>query len=662
MKVYFPYEKVRAEQQALVADVAEAVAKEKIFLAHAPTGLGKTVSTLAPALSYALENNKKVFFLTPKISQHEIVLETANLMNEKFNLGIKTVDLVGRKQMCIDPFLSRTGTGFYEACAKRKKDKACKFYGNTKGYTPKQKTIAFRRKREILQNYNKSYLYIKENCVFKELCPYEITLEMIKNANLIVGDYSHLFHEDIRENILGQSGIQLEEIIVVVDEAHNFPERLRDMMATSFDLNGLEKAIKEAKNVGAFETEFLLKDIEKEITLLGKKLSLNNSDAVLSPNEIEFLKKVAKQGLEQIEETAAKFMAKNNTENSFLLALNEFLYELLKEKVHTLHVIERKNALGIGVYPLDPSEMAKDVLEKVHSAVLMSGTLLPLEMYSDVLGISQINNENEKRFAEQGKKDEQNALHNRGFAVSAHELRDQQKNMVKHNVNSKILMKEYKSPFPKENRLNLFVEKTTMKYTARNAEQYKQIAETIDKVISKVPGNTIVFFPSFETLESISTLLRTRRQILKQEREMAQDDKTKLVHKFKLLGSQFGGVLLAVSGGSFSEGLDFPGDYLSCAIIVGVPFGRMDIYTNALIDFYEKKFHKGWEYAYNGPAITKAMQASGRVIRTETDRGACIFLDTRFSEPRFKVYYPKDFEVKKTIEPEKEVEKFFNKK
>jgi DNA excision repair protein ERCC-2 len=174
-----------------------------------------------------------------------------------------------------------------------------------------------------------------------------------------------------------------------------------------------------------------------------------------------------------------------------------------------------------------------------------------------------------------------------------------------------------------------------------------------------MPGNTIVFFPSFETLESISTLLRTRRQILKQEREMVQDDKTKSVHKFKLLGSQFGGVLLAVSGGSFSEGIDFPGDYLSCAIIVGVPFGRMDIYTNALIDFYEKKFHKGWEYAYNGPAITKAMQASGRVIRTETDRGACIFLDTRFSEPRFKIYYPKDFEAKKTIEPEKELEKFF---
>ncbi|MFA5930803.1 MAG: ATP-dependent DNA helicase [archaeon] len=662
MRVYFPYEKVRAEQQELIKDVAASVASEKIFLTHAPTGLGKTASTLAPALSYALENNKKVFFLTPKISQHEIVLETANLMNKRFELGIKTIDLVGRKQMCIDPFLSRVQSGFYEACAKRKKDKMCKYYTNTKGYTPKQKAIAIRRKREILTQYNNSYLTIKEQSMFSELCPYEITLEMIKNANLIVGDYSHLFHEDIRENVLGQSGIQLKDIILIVDEAHNLPERLRDMMSISFDLNAVGKAINEAKNIGSFETEFLLKDIEKEILNLGKKLSLNNSNATLELKDIEFLKKIARTNLELIEESAAKFMTKNNTENSFLLALEEFLYELLKEKEHTLYVIERKNSLGIGVYPLDPSEMASDILKKTHSAVLMSGTLLPLSMYSDVLGVSGVDEQLKKQIEEINKTKEMNSLHNNGFLVSAHEIKEQQKNNSLHNKESKLLMKEYKSPFPKENRLNLFVEKTTMKYTSRNAEQYNKIAQTIDSVISKIPGNTIVFFPSFETLESIALVMHTRRKILKQQREMSQDEKTKLVHEFKLLGSSFGGVLLAVSGGSISEGLDFPGDYLSCAIIVGVPFGRMDIYTNALIEFYEKRFHKGWEYAYNGTAITKAMQAAGRVIRTETDRGVCVFLDERFGESRFKIYYPKDFEFKKTFSPEKEVEEFFSKK
>jgi DNA excision repair protein ERCC-2 len=662
MKVYFPYDKVRSEQQELVQDVANSVATGKIFLAHAPTGLGKTVSSLAPALSYALENNKKVFFLTPKISQHEIVLETANLMNEKFKLGIKTVDLVGRRQMCIDPLLSSAGynIGFYEACNKKKKEKLCKFYTNTKGYTPKQKAEATRRKRMLIHAYNNSYMYIKEQCMFSELCPYELTIEMIKGANLIVGDYSHLFHEDIREGILAAAGIQLEDIVLVVDEAHNLPERLRDMMAISLDLSSVEKAQKESKNVSDFEVEMLLKDIEKEILSIGKKLSLDLSEARIDQKEVEFLTKVAKTGLEKIELAGEKFMAKHKTENSYLMAIAEFFYFLLKEKKHTLFLIERKASLTIGVYPLDPAEIACDVLDRVHSATLMSGTLLPLEMYSDVLGVTILNSKPNgiSEINTLGEKKEEEKFPSTS-AYSIHQNNLQHNSAIGIDKEKKVWLKQYKSPFPKENRINLFVEKTTTKYTSRNPEQYKQIGEMVDKIVGKVPGNTIVFFPSFELMESVSRSIKTRRQILKQEREMSQDAKTKLVHEFKLLGSRFGGVLLAVSGGSIAEGLDFPGDYLSCAIIVGVPFARMDIYSNALINYYEKKFHKGWEYAYNAPAITKAMQASGRVIRTETDRGVCIFMDERFSDARFKPYYPKDFEYKKTLTPEKEVDEFF---
>ncbi len=671
MKVFFPYEKVRTQQQELVKDISEAILKKKIFLSHAPTGLGKTVSSLAPALSFALDEGKKVFFLTPKISQHEIVLETANLMNKKFDLRIKAVDLVGRKQMCVEPFISKVGAGFYEACAKRKKDKMCNYYNNTKGFSPKQKAIAARRKRDILQQYNNSYIYIKEQSQFKNLCPYEITLEMIKGANLIIGDYSHLFHPDIRDGIIGPSQLELEDIVLVIDEAHNLPERLRDMMTISIDLFSIEKAQKEAKNVGDFETEFLLKDIEKEILSLGKKLSLERNDAVLAPQEIHFLKKVGREERIKLEETADKFMGKNKTENCFLLGIVEFFSELNKEKEHTLYVIERKGSLTITIQPLDPSELAIDVLSRVHSAVLMSGTLLPLQMYSDILGVTQIkDNEIIENKIMQTKNDSAQIPPNAPQSTTAFELLKTQKSQAPQSQNggfenqinnSKIIMKEYKSPFPKENRLNLIVNKTTTKYTSRSAAQYGDIAQEIDKIVSKVPGNTIVFFPSFELMYSISSMLKTKRQVLRQEKEMTQDEKTKLIHNFKLLGSRFGGVLLAVSGGSIAEGIDFPGDHLSCAIIVGVPFAKMNIYSNALINYYEQKFHKGWDYAYNAPAIGKAMQAAGRVIRTETDRGACIFLDERFAEERYKRFYPKDFIAKTTNEPQKEAEEFFGK-
>ncbi len=615
MQVHFPYEIVRGEQKELIHDIAKTVEEGRILFAHAPTGLGKTVSSLAPAIALALEKNKKIFFITPKISQHEIVLETIKLMNDKFSLNIKSVDLVGRRSMCVDPLLSNTlySKGFYEACLKKKKNKLCKFYTNSKGYTPKQRQLALRNKSPLMKEFNKLYNEIKEVCVVRELCPYEITLDLARKADVIVGDYSHLFNDEIREGILGKNGLKLEDFIVIIDEAHNLSSRLIDMMSSSLDINSIEKARKEAKNIGNFDAEFFLKDLENEVTILGQKLSLERNEAVLEKEDLDMVKKISKDNLELIGEAATKFMKKHEAEGSFLLNVECFLNQLIKEKEHTLHVIERKSSLGISINPLDAAEISQGILEKVHSAILMSGTLLPLEMHADILGVK------------------------------------------------KPILKEYSSPFPRKNRLNLFVDKTTTKYSDRNNEQYDEIALEINKVVSMVPGNTIVFFPSFELLELIATRINTGRKILKQEREMVNDEKQKLIHNFKLLGNSFGGVLLAVSGGSIAEGVDFPGEHLTCAIIIGIPFARVSIYTNAMIRFYEQKFGRGrgFEYAYTAPAIGKAIQAAGRVIRTETDKGVCVFLDKRFSDEKYKKFFPKDFVATKTINAGNEVGKFF---
>jgi len=615
MKVYFPYEIVRDEQKKLISDIAQAINENKVLFAHAPTGLGKTVSALAPAIAYALEQKKKIFFITPKISQHEIVLETINLMNEKFGLAIKAVDLVGRRSMCIDPMLSTIGysSGFYEACLKKKKSKQCQFFTNTKGYTIKQKNLARKRKAPLLKEFNKSHEEIKEMCYVHELCPYEITLELTRGADVIIGDYFHLFNDEIREGIIAQAGFGLGDVIAIIDEAHNLGTRLVDMLSCSIDIRELEKSEKEAKNTGSFDAEFAIKDITKEIERLGGVLSLQRSSAVIPVEELDMLKKIGRDASEKISLAATKFIKKYDAQGAFLLKVEYFINRLIREKEHTLHVVERKNSLGVSINPLDAAEISENILHKLSSAVLMSGTLLPLQMHADILGAR------------------------------------------------KPMLKEYLSPFPKENRLNLFVDKTTTKYSDRSNEQYKEIASEINAVVSKVPGNTIVFFPSFELLEKISPYLTTGRKMLKQEREMKNDDKHKLIHDFKLLGSSFGGVLLAVSGGSIAEGVDFPGEHLSCAIIVGIPFAKVSIYTDAMIRFFEQKFGsgKGFEYAYTAPAISKAVQAAGRVIRTETDKGVCVFLDKRFSEEKYRKFFPKDFVATKTMNSGKNVGEFF---
>jgi DNA excision repair protein ERCC-2 len=611
MKVYFPYEKVRSEQQNLIKDIAQNLHENKVFLAHAPTGLGKTVSSLAPAIAHAKENGKKIFFLTPKISQHEIVLETVNKMNEKFGLDIRSVDLIGKRNLCLDPFVQNVKTGFYDACSKRKKDGQCKHYINTKGKTNKQKVDARKKKRGAIGKFNISASRMKDICETLELCPYELLLEQIKSADIVMCDYSHVFDSMIRSNIFESAKIDLSDVILIIDEAHNLPERIRNMYSMNLGVDIVELAAKEARSVADTEVDFILKDIEKEIISLGKNLSLMDSMVKIDKNSLEMLRKLGKENLEKITEAGVKFMKKTRKEKCALMSIVEFLEIFLHDYENVLYLVERKNAINLTMQPLDVSEFSRKVLNEASSAVLMSGTLLPLNMYSDVLGVKN------------------------------------------------ATLKEYNSPFPKENRLNLFVTKTTTRYTDRNEEQYNEIASVINSSVVNIPGNVIVFFPSFELLETISPKIKVARQIFKQEREQSLEEKESMLHKFKLAGNSFGAILLAVSGGTIAEGMDFPGDHLIGTIIVGVPFARVNPVTKELIKFYDDKFRKGWDYAYNAPAISKAVQASGRVIRTETDKGVCVFLDTRFSEPKFRNFYPSGMTFTKTLDPQKEIVEFF---
>ncbi|MDD3160248.1 MAG: ATP-dependent DNA helicase [Candidatus ainarchaeum sp.] len=616
MSSYFPYEKIRDEQNQLINDISKSVENRKCILCHAPTGLGKTISSVAPAIEYAIKNKKVVFFLTPKIAQHEIVLKTVKEINKKFQTDIRAIDLVGKKGMCIDPMLSNFEFGFYDACKRKRKEGKCRFYINTKGKTQKQKEIAKRKKRDVIEMYNHGYTDMKDICQTNELCPYEITLEMSKKANLIIADYSHLFDDEIRTSILNNAKVKMEDIILIVDEAHNLNERIRKMFSNTLNVEMIENAKKEARSIGEMGSEITLSDMEKEILSLGKNLSFDKIEQKIEKNKLEFIKKVTKENLEELKESAFKYMTRRKIESCTLLTVCEFIENMLNEKEHFLHIVERKKTIGLRITPLDASEYASKVINNTFSTVLMSGTLTPTQMYADLLGV----------------------------------------------VESKRELKEYKSPFDQKNRLNIIVEKTTTKYTDRNNEQFNEIAQIINQIIPKIPGNTIVFFPSFELLETLATKINSSRKIIKQEREMNSEERENLIHKFKLLGEGFGGVLLAVSGGSIAEGIDFPGENLFGAIIVGIPFGRVNTETTELIKYYDLKYKKGWDYAYNGPAINKAIQASGRVIRTETDKGVSVFLDMRFGEDRYKKFYPKDFRPEKLKEIEeikKRIDEFF---
>ncbi len=225
-------------------------------------------------------------------------------------------------------------------------------------------------------------------------------------------------------------------------------------------------------------------------------------------------------------------------------------------------------------------------------------------------------------------------------------------------------MREYTSPFPSDNRLNLVVPTVTTKYSKRNREQYKKIAKETSKIVGNTPGNSAVFFPSYSVLRSVVNHLDEEidKPLLVQERGSSPKERNKLLSRFKSYSRKLGNgaVLAGVSGGSYGEGIDLPGQELMSVVIVGVPLKEPDLETEALIDYFEGKYGRGWEYGYIFPAMTKAIQAAGRCVRNETDKGVIAYLDKRFTWSNYSRCFPDELDIEVTEKPGEKVKRFWS--
>ncbi|MGE0634475.1 MAG: helicase C-terminal domain-containing protein, partial [Pseudobdellovibrionaceae bacterium] len=200
---------------------------------------------------------------------------------------------------------------------------------------------------------------------------------------------------------------------------------------------------------------------------------------------------------------------------------------------------------------------------------------------------------------------------------------------------------EYTSPIPKENRQVLIIPQISSKYSERE-RNYPKIAEAIEKIASLHQGNYFAFFPSFEFMERVFALLNSKEfQILKQERSMHRDQIDFILETLKDESKSH--IVFAVQGGVFSEGVDYPGKMIIGAFIVGPPLPLFDVEREKMKDYYQSHYAAGFDYAYTYPAMAKAVQAAGRVIRSETDKGLIVLMDDRFIHPNYVKSMPQDW-------------------
>ncbi len=621
MKEFFPHNKVRKFQKDLMNDILYSLSKGKNTLINAPTGIGKTAGVLTPALYVQSEENKKrpksekikIFFLTSRNTQHKIVLETVRKINQNKGKNITVANIVGKKHLCaLDDVDSLYLSEFNEYCKSLRKDKKCVFYNNT--YKDKTLSKTAVQVIEHLSSEPRTTEFVRNFCKDYILCPYEISCQMAKKADVIIADYNHIFNSSIREQLFEKINAQLENSIIIVDEAHNLPDRLRGMLSEVISDKTIEYAVREAKKFYVDVMDELRSLKEFFLTQRRKINKLDKSKENLLSND-EILTYLSKYY--DVDSLISDFIdfgddIRKKQRKSFIGRIGDFLnlIDAYKDKREFITILkDNQDSTELEFFCTDPSLLSKEIIDNAYSTILMSATLKPLNMYADILGFSD------------------------------------------------PILKSYKNPFPDENRLTLIIPSTTTKYENRTEQEFKRITVHILRISRAVNGRIAVFFPSYYVMSRVTKffLNLTKRPTFIEDRRMSKSEKSELISEFL---SNDNSILFGVVGASFSEGIDLP-NKLKAVVVVGLPLPPPNIKTKKLIEEYDRKFKQGFNYGYVIPAMNKVIQSAGRCIRSESDSGALIFLDKRYVYEIYRSLMPDEWKLIVSVDYEKILSDFF---
>ncbi len=609
----FPHESIRPIQNDMLQSVKEAIDNKESIVMHAPTGIGKTAATIAPALEYALKNDKTVFFLTSRHTQHKIVIDTLKIIEKKYNEHIVVADIIGKKWLCPTANTTKiSSSDFIEYCKNQREKDLCGQYLKTinKNKLTTEGKLTYEKARDSIMDSEE----LMEICETHKVCPYEILIKLASTANIIVADYYYIFNPIIQENFFAKTGKKLEDSIIIVDEGHNLPIRIRELMTNKLSTFIVSRAEKEVQKYG-------LESVRDYVDILRGVLGTLSQgvDREKIVDKEEFISQIEEYQQVMASLEFAADDVRDQQRSSFIGSISSFMDAWLEGEdegfVRFIEVGQFNNERTITLQKrcLDPALITKPIIKNSHSTILMSGTLSPTVMYKDILGFP-----------------------------------------------SSTIEKSFESPFPKNNRLTMVVPKTTTKYSARSEEQYKEIAKITAEICNSVPGNTAVFFPSYRVMEDVSSYfnIMCEKTIFSEKPRMNKNDKNSMLESFKKY-KKIGAVLLGVAAANFSEGIDLPGDFLKGVIVVGLPLQPPNLEVKELIKYYETRFGNGWDYGYVLPAITKSMQAAGRCIRSENDKGIVVFLDQRYTWPNYFKCFPTDWDLKITVDYKKATSEFF---
>lgn len=599
----FPFPTYRQGQKDMISFVSHAAEFDETVYVEAPTGIGKTLSVLYPLVCrFALEKQDRIFYLTSKNSIKKIAM-SALAMFKRDGAKCKSIEFTSQENICFNDKKGRCNPD------------ECPF---ARHYYDKLLDAIF---DALSLEDTFSRKTIEDLCYERQMCPFQFQLDLSPYCDVLVCDYTYVY--DYHDRLgLQEGALANSKNTLCVDECHNLPDRVRDMYSIELDKSLFKEAL---SYCGRKEFKALKADLKEIIKYLDEYV-VDDTDEDVAKLHLEVIAYFARDLLEPISNFLVDFKAlllkhPNLIEEGFLeffYQINSFSYlaQLLEDEetrpsfLCYYRVDDEHKISGLRITNLNSRSLIKEAGKSFQSIIYFSATLSPKEYYIDLLG---------------GRISEENNLF-------------------------------LPSPFPIENRRVFIDSRLSLRYKDRK-QTLPMVYNLCVSTIKTKKGNYFIFCPSFDYLDELSNMFANDEsftsRVIVQGRGMKESQREDFLAQFEdnpdetLVG-------LLVLGGIFSEGIDMLGERLIGAIIISAGLPQINFERDCVKRYYdtEDEEKKGFYYAYTYPGINKILQAGGRVIRSDLDKGFIIYIDSRFSQPLyrslFKEIYP---DAKKVISP-----------
>ena len=573
----FPY---RKGQRDLAVSVYRTILRKKKLFIQAPTGVGKTISTVFPAVKAVGEElGEKIFYLTAKTIARTVAEQAFETLREQ-NLKFKVITLTAKEKIC-----------FCEETSCNPDD--CPY---AKGHFDRVNDAVYEL---LLQEDVMSREVLEAQARKHKVCPFEMALDVSTWVDGVICDYNYVFDPDARlRRFFAEGGAG--GYLFLIDEAHNLVERGRQMYSAELckeDFLAVKKLVKGEAPRFAKRLEACNK------ILLAMKKECENYKVLDNISHFGIqLMNVLSETDRYLEECVDKEVWEIVLDFYFQVRSFLNIYDGLDENYVVYTEYQENGRFVLKLFCVNPAANLQKCLDKGNSAVFFSATLLPIQYYKRLLSTEKDN-----------------------YAVYIDSSFDTKKRLLMNGVD------------------------VSTRYTMRSRKMYQRYATYIFRVVKAKMGNYLIFFPSYRFMEDVyqefTQLLASdeeEMELVIQQKHMDEEERENFLRAFEM-GREKSLIGFGVLGGIFSEGIDLTNEKLIGTLIIGTGLPQVCNEREILKSYFDQKGLYGFDYAYRYPGMNKVLQAAGRVIRTEDDRGVILLLDERFQREKGKEIFPKEW-------------------